>query len=84
MHSYFISSAHMDSQKAVEIVSDPNDYCQLRQISLLSTNAIKREPGDEQSTPQVTTQFKEIVIDHFGKDGNTTGNEEYRMPHPVW
>ncbi|XP_020617067.1 alternative oxidase, mitochondrial-like [Orbicella faveolata] len=53
-------------------------------ISLLSTNAIKREPADEQSTPQVTTQFKEIVIDHFGKDGNTTGNEEYRMPHPVW
>ena len=50
----------------------------------MSTNAVKREAADVQSGPQVTAQFKEINIDHFGKDGNTIGNEEYRMPHPVW
>lgn len=51
----------------------------------MSTNALnKREPADTQSAPHVTTQFKEVAIDHFGKDGNTIGNEEYRMPHPVW
>ena len=50
---------------------------------MLATNAVKREPADADA-PQVTTQFKEITIDHFGKDGNTSGNEEYRMPHPVW
>ena len=33
---------------------------------------------------QVEPHFKDIPINHFGKHGNTSGNEEYRMPHPVW
>ena len=59
------------------------------QVALLSTNAIKRDPEVEapsvtQKMPELATQMKEIPIDHFGKHGNTTGDEEYRMPHPVW
>lgn len=33
---------------------------------------------------QVEPHFKDVPINHFGKDGNTLGDEEYRMPHPVW
>lgn len=33
---------------------------------------------------QVEPHFKDIPINHFGKHGNTSGSEEYRMPHPVW
>ena len=58
------------------------------QVALLSTKAVQREqieaPPVTQSEVQVTSHFKEVSIDHFGKDGNTTGAEEYRMPHPVW
>ena len=33
---------------------------------------------------QVEPHFKDVPVNHFGKDGNTLGDEEYRMPHPVW
>lgn len=54
--------------------------------SLFSTNAILNQSTSEvqQPTPVVTTPSKETAISHFGKNGSTTGDEAYRMPHPVW
>jgi len=56
-------------------------------VALLSTKAISKENVDAPpvtQSEQVVSHFKEVPIDHFGKHGNTTGDEEYRMPHPVW
>lgn len=60
----------------------------MKGVSLLSTNAFQKYQASDQpvtqNEPQNPTKFKEVPIDHFGKEGNTTGAEEYRMPHPVW
>lgn len=46
-------------------------------VALISTSVIQKQ--------QVEPHFKDAIpIDHFGKEGQTTGDEEYRMPHPVW
>lgn len=45
-------------------------------IALMSTSVTHKQ--------QVEPHFKDVPINHFGKDGNTLGDEQYRMPHPVW
>lgn len=67
------------------IIIISRNFCYL-QTSLFSTNAILNQSTSEvqQPTPVVTTPSKETAISHFGKNGSTTGDEAYRMPHPVW
>ena len=67
------------------IITISRNFCYL-QTSLFSTNAILNQSTSEvqQPTPVVTTPSKETAISHFGKNGSTTGDEAYRMPHPVW
>lgn len=54
----------------------------------MSTSSVKKDQVKAsqltQNKPELAAQFKDVPIDHFGKHGNTTGDEEYRMPHPVW
>lgn len=45
-------------------------------VALMSTSVTHKQ--------QVEPHFKDVPINHFGKDGNTLGDEQYRMPHPVW
>ena len=60
----------------LDFVYVPHSY----QVCLLSTSAVHMEKEKESSH-----HFKERPLKEETEDGSrTTGNEVYRMPHPIW